>query len=133
MIGINGTEFVIIVVVALIVIGPKRIPEYAQQLRDLVRGLKSQAQGLRDDLRKDMGDEFDEVDWAKLDPRQYDPRRIVKEALAEDDAPSAAAARASESAQQQATLVEESPIQRYAKQARLRDTSQAAPFDPDAT
>ena len=32
-----------------------------------------------------MGPEFDEVDWKKLDPRQYDPRRIIREALLDDD------------------------------------------------
>ena len=31
-----------------------------------------------------MGSEFDDVDWQKLDPRQYDPRRIIKEALLDD-------------------------------------------------
>jgi sec-independent protein translocase protein TatB len=34
-----------------------------------------------------MGPEFDEVDWKKLDPRQYDPRRIIREALLDDDTP----------------------------------------------
>lgn len=33
-----------------------------------------------------MGEDFDEVDWRTLDPRQYDPRRIIREALL-DDAP----------------------------------------------
>ncbi|WP_237566009.1 hypothetical protein [Ornithinimicrobium cerasi] len=29
-----------------------------------------------------MGPAFEDVDWRQLDPRQYDPRRIVREALA---------------------------------------------------
>ena len=33
-----------------------------------------------------MGPDFDDVDWRTLDPRQYDPRRIIREALL-DDAP----------------------------------------------
>ena len=33
-----------------------------------------------------MGADFDDVDWRTLDPRQYDPRRIIREALL-DDAP----------------------------------------------
>ena len=33
-----------------------------------------------------MGEDFDDVDWRTLDPRQYDPRRIIREALL-DDAP----------------------------------------------
>lgn len=35
-------------------------------------------------MREEVGPEFDEVDWRKLDPRQYDPRRIIKEALLDD-------------------------------------------------
>jgi sec-independent protein translocase protein TatB len=39
-----------------------------------------------------MGPEFSDVDWRAYDPRQYDPRKIVRDALAsppdEDDEPS---------------------------------------------
>ena len=44
-------------------------------------------------LKEELGDEYEEVDWRKLDPRQYDPRRIIREALVEDvePAPSATA------------------------------------------
>ena len=30
-----------------------------------------------------MGPEFDDIDWRKFDPRQYDPRRIVRDALSD--------------------------------------------------
>jgi sec-independent protein translocase protein TatB len=39
------------------------------------------AQGASKQVRNEMGPEFDDIDWSKLDPRQYDPRRIVREAL----------------------------------------------------
>ena len=32
-------------------------------------------------LREQMGPDFDDVDWTQYDPLQYDPRRIVREAL----------------------------------------------------
>jgi Tat protein translocase TatB subunit len=73
MFGINGTEMVILVVVALVVIGPKRLPEYAQKLRDFVRQMRRMAEGAKDSVRRDFGDDFKDVDWQKLDPRQYDP------------------------------------------------------------
>ena len=41
------------------------------------------AQGASEQVRSELGPEFDDVDWRKLDPRQYDPRRIVREALAD--------------------------------------------------
>jgi sec-independent protein translocase protein TatB len=42
------------------------------------------ANGAKDRMREEMGPEFDEVDWAKLDPRTYDPRRIIRDALLEE-------------------------------------------------
>jgi sec-independent protein translocase protein TatB len=81
--GVNPSEFIVLLVVAAVVLGPERLPEYAQQLARLVRELRRMAQGASKQVRNEMGPEFDDIDWAKLDPRQYDPRRIVREALAD--------------------------------------------------
>src|SRR5689334_6561659 len=59
------------------------MPQYAQQLARLVRELRRMAQGASAQVRQEMGPEFDDIDWRKFDPRQYDPRRIVREALAD--------------------------------------------------
>jgi sec-independent protein translocase protein TatB len=45
------------------------------------------ANGAKDRLRDEMGPDFDDVDWKRLDPRQYDPRRIIREALLDDEEP----------------------------------------------
>jgi sec-independent protein translocase protein TatB len=82
--GINGYEFLLLAIIAVIVLGPERLPEYASQLAQLVKGLRRMATGAREQLREEVGSEFDDVDWQKLDPRQYDPRRIIKEALLDD-------------------------------------------------
>ena len=151
MFGINGTEMVILVVVALVVIGPKRLPEYAQKLRDFVRQMRRMAEGAKDSVRRDFGDDFKDVDWQKLDPRQYDPRRIVREALVEEDAAIRESKRQERSTQETtsaesssadvstqtdteaAPTREQSPIERFQAQVDLRDRSAAAPFDPEAT
>jgi len=82
--GINGLELVVLALIAVMVLGPERLPEYAAQLARLVKGLRRMATGAREQLREEVGPELDEVDWRKLDPRQYDPRRIIKEALLDD-------------------------------------------------
>ena len=151
MLGINGTEMVILVVVALVVIGPRRLPEYAQKLRDLVRQMRRMAEGAKDSVQRDFGDDFKDVDWQKLDPRQYDPRRIVREALVEEDAAireskrhertspeslpadSLDAAVSTQTGTEAAPARERSPIERFQAQVDLRDRSGAAPFDPEAT
>ncbi|MGK3711097.1 Sec-independent protein translocase TatB [Arthrobacter sp. IK3] len=84
MFGINGYELIILAVLAVAILGPERLPEYASQLARLVRELRRMATGAREQLREEVGPEIDEVDWRKLDPRQYDPRRIIKEALLDD-------------------------------------------------
>jgi sec-independent protein translocase protein TatB len=80
---ISGAEFIVLIVVAAVVLGPERLPHYAQQLGRLVRELRRIAQGATETVRAELGPDFDDVDWRKLDPRQYDPRRIVREALSD--------------------------------------------------
>jgi sec-independent protein translocase protein TatB len=81
--GISSSELIVLVVVAAVVLGPERLPRYAQQLARLIRELRRMAQGATEQVRAELGPEFDDVDWRKLDPRQYDPRRIVREALSD--------------------------------------------------
>ncbi len=83
MFGISAPEFIVLLAVAAVVLGPERLPQYTQQLARLVRELRRMAQGASEQVRSELGPEFDDVDWRKLDPRQYDPRRIVREALAD--------------------------------------------------
>jgi sec-independent protein translocase protein TatB len=81
--GINASEFLVLLAVAAVVLGPERMPQYTQQLTRLIRELRRMAQGAQEKVREELGPEFDEVDWRALDPRQYDPRRIVREALSD--------------------------------------------------
>lgn len=88
MLGINGWEIVLLAVIAVFLIGPERLPEYAAKLAHGIRRLRVMAEGARGQLRDQLGPEYDDIDWRQYDPRQYDPRRIVREALLDplDDA-----------------------------------------------
>lgn len=88
MFGINGWELVIILVIAMLVIGPERLPVYAEQLGSLVRRGRDLLQNAKARVDDELGPEFSDVDWSKLDPRQYDPRKIVRDALLDDSPPS---------------------------------------------
>jgi sec-independent protein translocase protein TatB len=93
--GINGWELVIILVIAMLVIGPERLPVYAEQLGSLVRRGRDLLQNAKARVDDELGPEFSDVDWSKLDPRQYDPRKIVRDALLDDGPPSTYARTAS--------------------------------------
>lgn len=82
--GLSIEKILILLTIAMIIIGPERLPQYAQKLGQLVKSVRQMATGAKDRLREEMGEEFDEVDWKQLDPRQYDPRRIIRDAIEED-------------------------------------------------
>lgn len=87
--GLTPEKLLILGVLAAFLIGPERLPRYAEALARLAGRAREFLRGAQSRVRDEMGPEFDDVDWRKLDPRQYDPRRIIREALL-DDAPVAA-------------------------------------------
>ena len=85
MFGINTPELVLIAIVAVLVIGPARLPGYVEKLKNLIREVRKMASGARETIKEEAGVDLNDIDWKKLDPRQYDPRRIIREALIDDD------------------------------------------------
>lgn len=81
---ISGNELLILLVLAAVVIGPQRLPRYAEQLASLVRNARRLLAGAKSQIQTELGPDFEDVDWRQYDPRRYDPRRIVREALLED-------------------------------------------------
>ena len=94
MFDINGGEALILLVIAVLVGGPERLPKYAEQLGQLVRRARVFLQDTRTRVDEELGDDLKDVDWAALDPRRYDPRRIVRDALFDDITPAPPAAQA---------------------------------------
>lgn len=86
MFGIDAEKFFILLLIGVFVLGPERIPGYAAQLGRIVKEVRRMAAGAQEQLREELGPDFDSLNWNKLDPRQYDPRRIILDALNEDAA-----------------------------------------------
>jgi len=82
--GINAYEFVILIVLALVILGPERLPQYARNLARWARQARDLAENAKGRFKDETGTDFDDVDWKKYDPRQYDPRRIIREALTDE-------------------------------------------------
>lgn len=133
MIGtLHGGEIVLLVLAALILLGPSRLPGYAAKLGQGVRYLRDLAEGAKGQIQEELGPSFEDIDWRQLDPRQYDPRRIVREALT---SPSPSAARTSTStsaaAAQDASAAPARPA--LAGRSAVYDPRLPTPFDTDAT
>ncbi|SJM60550.1 Twin-arginine translocation protein TatB [Agrococcus casei LMG 22410] len=119
--GLSLDKLLPIALLAIAVLGPAKLPLYAAKLRDGIRAVRNYAKGAKEKMRDEMGPEFDDVDWKRLDPRQYDPRRIVRDALTDDPAPAAATAVAASAATAQQV------------RPKISRTDAPAPFDTEAT
>jgi len=84
--GIGLPEFLVIFVVAIVVFGPDRLPDFARQAGRFLRQVRNFANSARDDIRSELGPEFADLDWADLDPRKA-VRKHILEAMEEDDDP----------------------------------------------
>jgi sec-independent protein translocase protein TatB len=112
---INGWELLLLGILAVIVLGPERLPEYAAKFGRFVRQARAMADRAKEQLKDEMGPEFSDIDWRAYDPRQYDPRKIVRDALsapADDD-----------------EIVPDKPV----SAPRGHDPSKPTPWDADAT
>lgn len=83
MFGVGGMELFALVFLAIVVLGPNRMPEYAAKLARGIRQVRVMAEGAKGQLKEQLGPEYKDLDWRQYDPRQYDPRRIVRQALIE--------------------------------------------------
>lgn len=82
--GLTFEKLIVIAVIAAFLIGPTRLPEYAAKLARLVRRLRTFSDSAQERIKSELGDDAELLDWKTLDPRQYDPRRIIREALTDD-------------------------------------------------
>ena len=121
--GLTIEKLLVIGIIALFLIGPDRLPAYSAQFGRLVRQLRDMASGAKDRMRDELGPDFDDMDWKKLDPRQYDPRRIIREALQESP---------EKSVTTETTSAPEVMESAYVKRKRMKQGI-PAPFDPDAS
>jgi sec-independent protein translocase protein TatB len=128
MFGLTFEKLLIIGVIAVFLLGPERLPHYAAQLGRLVRSMRDMATGAKDRVKEEMGPDFD-VDWKKLDPRQYDPRRIIREALTDVDP----FAEPEKPVVARAAVNENSAYLQHKRKREALGAGEPAPFDSEAT
>ncbi|WP_375003836.1 sec-independent translocase [Aeromicrobium sp. CTD01-1L150] len=103
-------EIAVIVIVGLLVFGPDKLPGMAKQAAGLVRTVRRMADNAKNDLGRELGQDFSDVDLSTLDPREVVRRNLL-------DAPSVSGPSASPAT----------------RSDRLLRPGERPPFDTEAT
>ena len=87
MFGISGGELLVLIVAGLFILGPERLPSAAAWLAKGVKQVRDYATGAREQLRSELGPEFDELrkpleDLRSL--REFNPKRAITRHLLDD-------------------------------------------------
>ncbi|GAA2652025.1 MULTISPECIES: sec-independent translocase [Nonomuraea] len=77
MFGLGWMEVGALVVIALLVFGPDRLPQAAAQAGRTLRNLRRMATNARDDLRSGLGPEFSDFDPADLNPKNFVRKHLL--------------------------------------------------------
>ena len=75
-------EMLALVVIALFVFGPDKLPKVARDAGRMLRQLREMANGARTQLKSELGPEFADLDFDSLNPRTF-----VRKHLFEDQDP----------------------------------------------
>ncbi|HYF61719.1 MAG TPA: Sec-independent protein translocase protein TatB [Herpetosiphonaceae bacterium] len=88
--GIGPVELLIIAVIALVFVGPERLPEMLYQLGQGVNKAKRMITDLRNQARQELGDDYESFEDMTRQIRDLNPRRHIQElgrSLLEDSPP----------------------------------------------
>jgi sec-independent protein translocase protein TatB len=83
MFNIGPMEFLVLALVAVIVLGPERLPQLARDAAQMLRTLRELATGARTQLRDELGPEFADLDLTDL--RNLNPRTALQRAILGDE------------------------------------------------
>jgi sec-independent protein translocase protein TatB len=84
MFGVGLGELAVIAFIAVLVVGPERIPDLARQAGRMLRQLRTLANSARDELRTELGEDYADLELRDLDPRNIVRKHII-EAMEDDE------------------------------------------------
>ena len=77
MFDIGAGEFIALAIVALIVLGPEKLPRYAAEAARMLARIREVATSARDDVRRELGPEFQDISFGDLNPRSLVRKHLL--------------------------------------------------------
>jgi sec-independent protein translocase protein TatB len=75
---VGAGEVIGLAVVALVVVGPEKLPRYAADAARMLRQVRRLASEARDEVTRELGPELKDLDLADLDPRQLVRKHLLE-------------------------------------------------------
>lgn len=127
--SLGWPEIGLLIVVALFVFGPERLPSMIGEAARMLRALRTMANNAREDLKTELGPELGDLDLASLNPKTF-----IKKNLFDDQDPAEALGLADSAPRQRQVAAEPArqSLTKPARQAPLAD-GERVPYDVDAT
>jgi sec-independent protein translocase protein TatB len=87
--SLGWLEIGVLVIVALLVFGPDKLPSVARDAARMLGELRKMAQGARTQLKSELGPEFADIDFDSLNPRAFVRKHLLEDLDDPDVEPSA--------------------------------------------
>ena len=119
MFDIGTGEMLALAVLALLILGPEKLPQYAQEAARFLRQLRTMANEARTEVTRELGPELDGLDLSDLNPRALVRKHLLDPLDDDDDEDEDTGTRPTRSQQ--------------TSRHRSESSSPDAPYDPDTT
>lgn len=79
MFDIGAPEVLVLAVIAVIVFGPERLPQLARKAAKAVRYVRQMAGSAQTQLKSELGDDFDNLDFRDLNPKAFVTKHLLSD------------------------------------------------------
>jgi sec-independent protein translocase protein TatB len=77
MFDVGAPELLVLIVIAVILFGPEKLPEFARKAARLIRYLRTMAGNAQQQLSKELGPGFEDVDVRDLNPKTFIQKHLL--------------------------------------------------------
>ena len=77
MFDVGAPELLVLVVIAVILFGPEKLPEFARKAARVIRYVRSMAGNAQEQLSKELGPEFSDLDVRDLNPKAFIQKHLM--------------------------------------------------------
>jgi sec-independent protein translocase protein TatB len=79
MFDVGAPELLVLVVIAIILFGPEKLPEFARKASRVIRYVRSMAGDAQQQLSKELGPGFEDVDIRDLNPKAFIQKHLMED------------------------------------------------------